>query len=147
MASARSVLTQVWHPFMLVGETVIVKKTWEKKFFLTTIFHYHPLNYCIFFFCDDLIFNPPCLPVFVSGAGDQALFTSLYTSLAQQLPREPMEWRRWVCFSSSSFLSNFTGQCFTNNTIHLYYIYWSHRKTSGAEHNERRSRGSKGVKN
>uniref|UniRef100_A0A672H9I4 Trafficking protein particle complex 10 n=1 Tax=Salarias fasciatus TaxID=181472 RepID=A0A672H9I4_SALFA len=27
-------------------------------------------------------------------AGDQALFTSLYTSLAQQLPREPMEWRR-----------------------------------------------------
>ncbi|KAF3694602.1 Trafficking protein particle complex subunit 10 Epilepsy holoprosencephaly candidate 1 protein [Channa argus] len=28
------------------------------------------------------------------GAGDQGLFTSLYTSLAQQLPREPMEWRR-----------------------------------------------------
>uniref|UniRef100_A0AAZ3QY12 Trafficking protein particle complex subunit 10 n=1 Tax=Oncorhynchus tshawytscha TaxID=74940 RepID=A0AAZ3QY12_ONCTS len=28
------------------------------------------------------------------GAGDQALFTSLYTPLAQQLPREPMEWRR-----------------------------------------------------
>uniref|UniRef100_A0A3Q2PJL2 Trafficking protein particle complex subunit 10 n=1 Tax=Fundulus heteroclitus TaxID=8078 RepID=A0A3Q2PJL2_FUNHE len=27
-------------------------------------------------------------------AGDQSLFTSLYTSLAQQLPREPMEWRR-----------------------------------------------------
>uniref|UniRef100_A0A7N6B464 Trafficking protein particle complex 10 n=1 Tax=Anabas testudineus TaxID=64144 RepID=A0A7N6B464_ANATE len=30
----------------------------------------------------------------LSGAGDQGLFTSLYTSLAQQLPREPMEWRR-----------------------------------------------------
>ncbi|XP_035767168.1 trafficking protein particle complex subunit 10 [Neolamprologus brichardi] len=30
----------------------------------------------------------------VTCAGDQALFTSLYTSLAQQLPREPMEWRR-----------------------------------------------------
>uniref|UniRef100_A0A673ZCZ5 Trafficking protein particle complex subunit 10 n=1 Tax=Salmo trutta TaxID=8032 RepID=A0A673ZCZ5_SALTR len=28
------------------------------------------------------------------SAGDQSLFTSLYTSLAQQLPREPMEWRR-----------------------------------------------------
>uniref|UniRef100_A0AAQ4NVW2 Trafficking protein particle complex 10 n=1 Tax=Gasterosteus aculeatus aculeatus TaxID=481459 RepID=A0AAQ4NVW2_GASAC len=28
------------------------------------------------------------------SAGDQGLFTSLYTSLAQQLPREPMEWRR-----------------------------------------------------
>uniref|UniRef100_A0AAV2JTX4 TRAPPC10/Trs130 N-terminal domain-containing protein n=1 Tax=Knipowitschia caucasica TaxID=637954 RepID=A0AAV2JTX4_KNICA len=32
--------------------------------------------------------------MFPSGAGDQALFTSLYTTLAQQLPREPMEWRR-----------------------------------------------------
>ncbi|KAI1885447.1 hypothetical protein AGOR_G00220300 [Albula goreensis] len=30
----------------------------------------------------------------VTCAGDQALFTSLYGSLAQQLPREPMEWRR-----------------------------------------------------
>uniref|UniRef100_A0A1A8MMX0 Trafficking protein particle complex 10 n=2 Tax=Nothobranchius pienaari TaxID=704102 RepID=A0A1A8MMX0_9TELE len=30
----------------------------------------------------------------VTCAGDQNLFTSLYTSLAQQLPREPMEWRR-----------------------------------------------------
>ncbi|KAM9803304.1 trafficking protein particle complex subunit 10 isoform X1 [Syngnathus typhle] len=30
----------------------------------------------------------------VTCAGDQALFTSLYTALAQQLPREPMEWRR-----------------------------------------------------
>ncbi|KAI1899189.1 hypothetical protein AGOR_G00059140 [Albula goreensis] len=30
----------------------------------------------------------------VTCAGDQALFTSLYNSLAQQLPREPMEWRR-----------------------------------------------------
>uniref|UniRef100_A0A4W5MHY1 Trafficking protein particle complex subunit 10 n=1 Tax=Hucho hucho TaxID=62062 RepID=A0A4W5MHY1_9TELE len=30
----------------------------------------------------------------VTCAGDQSLFTSLYTSLAQQLPREPMEWRR-----------------------------------------------------
>ncbi|XP_042162681.1 trafficking protein particle complex subunit 10-like isoform X1 [Oncorhynchus tshawytscha] len=30
----------------------------------------------------------------VTCAGDQALFTSLYTPLAQQLPREPMEWRR-----------------------------------------------------
>uniref|UniRef100_A0A8C7ITK4 Trafficking protein particle complex subunit 10 n=1 Tax=Oncorhynchus kisutch TaxID=8019 RepID=A0A8C7ITK4_ONCKI len=28
------------------------------------------------------------------SAGDQSLFTSLYTSLAQQLPKEPMEWRR-----------------------------------------------------
>ncbi|XP_028992133.1 trafficking protein particle complex subunit 10 [Betta splendens] len=30
----------------------------------------------------------------VTCAGDQGLFMSLYTSLAQQLPREPMEWRR-----------------------------------------------------
>ncbi|MEQ2218973.1 hypothetical protein XENOCAPTIV_010739, partial [Xenoophorus captivus] len=30
----------------------------------------------------------------VTCAGDQGLFKSLYTSLAQQLPREPMEWRR-----------------------------------------------------
>uniref|UniRef100_A0A671W1D0 Trafficking protein particle complex subunit 10 n=1 Tax=Sparus aurata TaxID=8175 RepID=A0A671W1D0_SPAAU len=30
----------------------------------------------------------------VTCAGDQSVFTSLYTSLAQQLPREPMEWRR-----------------------------------------------------
>lgn len=30
----------------------------------------------------------------VTCAGDQALFTSLYATLAQQLPREPMEWRR-----------------------------------------------------
>ncbi|XP_020338243.1 trafficking protein particle complex subunit 10-like [Oncorhynchus kisutch] len=30
----------------------------------------------------------------VTCAGDQSLFTSLYTSLAQQLPRESMEWRR-----------------------------------------------------
>ncbi|XP_037543079.1 trafficking protein particle complex subunit 10 [Nematolebias whitei] len=30
----------------------------------------------------------------VTCAGDQGLFTSLYTALAQQLPREPMEWRR-----------------------------------------------------
>uniref|UniRef100_A0AAQ5X5Q0 Trafficking protein particle complex 10 n=1 Tax=Amphiprion ocellaris TaxID=80972 RepID=A0AAQ5X5Q0_AMPOC len=35
-----------------------------------------------------------CPPLFIPGAGDQGLFTSLYTSLAQQLPREPMEWRR-----------------------------------------------------
>uniref|UniRef100_A0A8C5NH09 Trafficking protein particle complex 10 n=1 Tax=Gouania willdenowi TaxID=441366 RepID=A0A8C5NH09_GOUWI len=32
--------------------------------------------------------------VFLLGAGDQELFRSLYTTLAQQLPREPMEWRR-----------------------------------------------------
>uniref|UniRef100_A0AAY4BY36 Trafficking protein particle complex subunit 10 n=1 Tax=Denticeps clupeoides TaxID=299321 RepID=A0AAY4BY36_9TELE len=31
---------------------------------------------------------------FKPSAGDQALFTSLYNALAQQLPREPMEWRR-----------------------------------------------------
>ncbi|XP_052424388.1 trafficking protein particle complex subunit 10 [Carassius gibelio] len=30
----------------------------------------------------------------VTCAGDQNLFTSLYGSLTQQLPREPMEWRR-----------------------------------------------------
>ncbi|XP_010901636.2 trafficking protein particle complex subunit 10 isoform X2 [Esox lucius] len=30
----------------------------------------------------------------VTCAGDQALFSSLYTPLAQQLPREPVEWRR-----------------------------------------------------
>ncbi|XP_069491778.1 trafficking protein particle complex subunit 10 [Ambystoma mexicanum] len=30
----------------------------------------------------------------VTCAGDQNLFTSLYPSLTQQLPREPMEWRR-----------------------------------------------------
>ncbi|KAL4609094.1 trafficking protein particle complex subunit 10 isoform X2 [Arapaima gigas] len=30
----------------------------------------------------------------VTCAGDQALFSSLYNSLTQQLPREPMEWRR-----------------------------------------------------
>uniref|UniRef100_H3CJ11 Trafficking protein particle complex subunit 10 n=1 Tax=Tetraodon nigroviridis TaxID=99883 RepID=H3CJ11_TETNG len=30
----------------------------------------------------------------VTCAGDQTLFTSFLTSLAQQLPREPMEWRR-----------------------------------------------------
>lgn len=30
----------------------------------------------------------------VTYAGDQTLFTALYTSLTQQLPREPMEWRR-----------------------------------------------------
>nr|XP_023648703.1 trafficking protein particle complex subunit 10 [Paramormyrops kingsleyae] len=30
----------------------------------------------------------------VTCAGDQALFMSLYNSLTQQLPREPMEWRR-----------------------------------------------------
>lgn len=30
----------------------------------------------------------------IAGAGDQTLFTSFLTSLAQQLPREPMEWRR-----------------------------------------------------
>ncbi|KAJ8350904.1 hypothetical protein SKAU_G00260340 [Synaphobranchus kaupii] len=30
----------------------------------------------------------------VTCAGDQSLFTSLYNSLAQQLSREPMEWRR-----------------------------------------------------
>ncbi|XP_024613927.1 trafficking protein particle complex subunit 10 isoform X3 [Neophocaena asiaeorientalis asiaeorientalis] len=29
-----------------------------------------------------------------SGAGDQNLFTSIYPTLSQQLPREPMEWRR-----------------------------------------------------
>ncbi|KAL0615510.1 UPF0764 protein C16orf89 [Plecturocebus cupreus] len=29
------------------------------------------------------------------GAGDQNLFTSVYPTLSQQLPREPMEWRRW----------------------------------------------------
>lgn len=31
----------------------------------------------------------------VAGAGDQNLFTSLYPTLSQQLPREPMEWRRY----------------------------------------------------
>ncbi|XP_076879647.1 LOW QUALITY PROTEIN: trafficking protein particle complex subunit 10 [Brachyhypopomus gauderio] len=30
----------------------------------------------------------------VTCAGDQTLFTALYSLLAQQLPREPMEWRR-----------------------------------------------------
>uniref|UniRef100_A0A452VP44 Trafficking protein particle complex 10 n=1 Tax=Ursus maritimus TaxID=29073 RepID=A0A452VP44_URSMA len=30
----------------------------------------------------------------VLGAGDQNLFTSIYPTLSQQLPREPMEWRR-----------------------------------------------------
>ncbi|KAJ8379168.1 hypothetical protein AAFF_G00230800 [Aldrovandia affinis] len=30
----------------------------------------------------------------VTYAGDHGLFTSLYNSLTQQLPREPMEWRR-----------------------------------------------------
>ncbi|NXN56298.1 TPC10 protein, partial [Rynchops niger] len=30
----------------------------------------------------------------VTCAGDQNLFTSLYPTLSQQLPREPMEWRR-----------------------------------------------------
>lgn len=30
----------------------------------------------------------------VTCAGDQTLFTGLYSVLAQQLPREPMEWRR-----------------------------------------------------
>ncbi|XP_004594143.2 trafficking protein particle complex subunit 10 isoform X1 [Ochotona princeps] len=30
----------------------------------------------------------------VTCAGDQNLFTSIYPTLAQQLPREPMEWRR-----------------------------------------------------
>lgn len=30
----------------------------------------------------------------VVGAGDQNLFTSIYPTLSQQLPREPMEWRR-----------------------------------------------------
>ncbi|XP_048834337.1 trafficking protein particle complex subunit 10 isoform X2 [Brienomyrus brachyistius] len=30
----------------------------------------------------------------VTCAGDQTLFSSLYNSLTQQLPREPMEWRR-----------------------------------------------------
>ncbi|KAG7467283.1 hypothetical protein MATL_G00151720 [Megalops atlanticus] len=30
----------------------------------------------------------------VTCAGDQMLFTALYNSLAQHLPREPMEWRR-----------------------------------------------------
>ncbi|XP_051767621.1 trafficking protein particle complex subunit 10 [Ctenopharyngodon idella] len=30
----------------------------------------------------------------VTCAGDQNLFTALYSSLTQQLPREPMEWRR-----------------------------------------------------
>ncbi|XP_054942419.1 trafficking protein particle complex subunit 10 isoform X2 [Physeter macrocephalus] len=32
--------------------------------------------------------------VVVFGAGDQNLFTSIYPTLSQQLPREPMEWRR-----------------------------------------------------
>nr|KAF6382428.1 hypothetical protein mPipKuh1_008808 [Pipistrellus kuhlii] len=30
----------------------------------------------------------------VTCAGDQNLFTSIYPTLSQQLPREPMEWRR-----------------------------------------------------
>lgn len=30
----------------------------------------------------------------VTCAGDQSLFTSVYSTLTQQLPREPMEWRR-----------------------------------------------------
>uniref|UniRef100_A0A8C9G398 TRAPPC10/Trs130 N-terminal domain-containing protein n=1 Tax=Pavo cristatus TaxID=9049 RepID=A0A8C9G398_PAVCR len=47
---------------------------------------------------------PPCIIPAVEGneqnfktdicAGDQNLFTSLYPTLSQQLPREPMEWRR-----------------------------------------------------
>uniref|UniRef100_A0A4W3JL46 Trafficking protein particle complex subunit 10 n=1 Tax=Callorhinchus milii TaxID=7868 RepID=A0A4W3JL46_CALMI len=32
--------------------------------------------------------------LFCSGAGDQTLFSSVYHILVQQLPREPMEWRR-----------------------------------------------------
>uniref|UniRef100_A0A8C1LNQ3 Trafficking protein particle complex 10 n=1 Tax=Cyprinus carpio TaxID=7962 RepID=A0A8C1LNQ3_CYPCA len=35
-----------------------------------------------------------CVWVRCAGAGDQNLFTALYGSLTQQLPREPMEWRR-----------------------------------------------------
>uniref|UniRef100_A0A667YM46 Trafficking protein particle complex subunit 10 n=1 Tax=Myripristis murdjan TaxID=586833 RepID=A0A667YM46_9TELE len=38
--------------------------------------------------------SPPLQLLAVVCAGDQGLFTSLYTPLAQQLPREPMEWRR-----------------------------------------------------
>lgn len=30
----------------------------------------------------------------VTCAGDQNLFTSIYPTLSQQLPRDPMEWRR-----------------------------------------------------
>ncbi|CAH2218559.1 trafficking particle complex subunit 10 [Pelobates cultripes] len=30
----------------------------------------------------------------VTCAGDQNLFTAVYSNLTQQLPREPMEWRR-----------------------------------------------------
>lgn len=35
----------------------------------------------------------------VVGAGDQNLFTSIYPTLSQQLPREPMEWRRCGIFA------------------------------------------------
>uniref|UniRef100_A0A2R9AJP3 Trafficking protein particle complex subunit 10 n=1 Tax=Pan paniscus TaxID=9597 RepID=A0A2R9AJP3_PANPA len=41
---------------------------------------------------------PPCegtaRPRYSTCAGDQNLFTSVYPTLSQQLPREPMEWRR-----------------------------------------------------
>ncbi|KAG7255616.1 hypothetical protein CRUP_022418, partial [Coryphaenoides rupestris] len=40
-----------------------------------------------------IIYTMENKPIVTCG-GDQALFTSLYTPLAQQLPREPMEWRR-----------------------------------------------------
>ncbi|KAK7938798.1 hypothetical protein WMY93_002124 [Mugilogobius chulae] len=41
-----------------------------------------------------IIYTMENKPIVTCECGDQALFTSLYTTLAQQLPREPMEWRR-----------------------------------------------------
>uniref|UniRef100_A0A452VNQ4 Trafficking protein particle complex 10 n=1 Tax=Ursus maritimus TaxID=29073 RepID=A0A452VNQ4_URSMA len=39
--------------------------------------------------------TPPArVPSLAGCAGDQNLFTSIYPTLSQQLPREPMEWRR-----------------------------------------------------
>lgn len=51
------------------------------------------------------------------GAGDQSLFTSLYTSLAQQLPREPMEWRRWAVPVKAHCTWNKTAPCFVDPWI------------------------------
>lgn len=48
----------------------------------------------IIFFLFIIFLNYTDFDPLLLGAGDQSLFTSLYTSLAQQLPREPMEWRR-----------------------------------------------------
>lgn len=48
----------------------------------------------------------------VTSAGDQNLFASVYPTLSQQLPREPMEWRRYGVFAFwLFFLSPFTRFC------------------------------------